>query len=420
MHKTIWQEDKLDSFDSLQENIETEVLVIGGGICGILTAYYLSEKFEVVLVEANKIASSRTGKTTAVITALQDALYNDLIRKLGKSFAKKYLNASLEAIEEYAKLSSIYDFDFERVNSYKYFKNQKYKLEKEYTAIQELGYSPIIEDDYALCFPNQAQMNPLKLISDLIKHFKIYENTKIVKIKNQTAYTDQYQIKAQHIVVATGYPFLKLKGLYPLKLTQKKSYVAVVEDIKSDKDFNAIGCEEGDLYFRTYKNKLFIGGNDQKTGNTIAGFTPVLRYIEKNYSEHKISFQWVNQDCITLDSLPYIGKYFKHQDIFVATGFNFWGMTGTMIAAHVITDAILKRNNPYAGLFSPNRRSPLLPLLENVGTAFMNLLKPKKRCTHLGCALYYNKEEEVYECPCHGSKYDKNGNVIYNPSNKNK
>ncbi|MDE6408466.1 MAG: FAD-dependent oxidoreductase [Anaeroplasmataceae bacterium] len=420
MSKTIWQKERMSTYESLRNDISTEVLVIGGGICGVLTAYYLSKYFKVVLVEADQIASSRTGKTTAVITALQDVYYKDLIKRFGKTTARLYLEANLNAIEEYDKLSSIYEFDFERVNSYKYFKNNQSKLEDEYLSIKSLGYTPSIEDDYAICFSNQAQMNPLKLISNLLDNFTIYENTKIVKIKNQIAYTDKNHIKAKHIIVATGYPFLRLKGLYPLKLTQKKSYVAVIEDINKDKDFNAIGCEEGDLYFRTYKNQLIIGGNDQKTGKTIEGFWPVLQYIEKNQSDKRISYQWINQDCITLDGLPYIGKYFKNQEVYVATGFNLWGMTGSMIAAQIFKDTLLGKTNPYLKIFEPSRKSPIIPLLINVKTALVNLVKLKKRCLHLGCGLYYNKEEGTYECPCHGSKYDKEGNVLFNPSNKNK
>lgn len=420
MQETLWDKKDLPTFEALKEDIQTEILVIGGGICGILTAYYLSKHFKVVLVEANRIAGSRTGKTTAVITALQDINYKDLIHKFGKTNAQLYLKANLDAIQEYEKLSAIYDFDFERVSSYKYFKNQKTKLEEEYNAIQSLGYTPSIEDNYAICFPNQAQMNPIKLISCLLDQFTIYENTKIIKIKNHIAYTNKNYIKARHIVVATGYPFLKLKGLYPLKVTQKKSYVVVINDVNKKTDFNAIGCDVGDLYFRTYKNHIIIGGNDQKTGKTIAGFFPILRYIEKNYPNHPVSYQWINQDCITLDGLPYIGKYFKNQEVYVATGFNLWGMTGSMIATKIITDAILGKDNSFNKIFKPTRKSPLLPLLSNIKTALINLLKWKKRCSHLGCALFYNQEENSYECPCHGTKYSSSGEIIFNPAQHNK
>ncbi|MDE7263810.1 MAG: FAD-dependent oxidoreductase [Anaeroplasmataceae bacterium] len=419
MQNTIWNQDKLPFYQTLNEDIETEILVIGGGICGILCAYYLSENHRVVLVEGNRIASSRTGKTTAVITALQDIYYKDIIRTMGKAAAKQYLEANLDAIEEYEKLSLQFNFNFERVNSYKYFKEDLKKMTQEKKAIDSLGYSSAIIKD-SICFPNQAQMNPIQLISQLVPSFQIFENTKIVKIKNQTAYTESNTIHAQHIIVATGYPFLRLKGAYPLKLSQKKSYVAVVETINPDFKYNAIGSKDNELYFRTYEDKLIIGGNDQKTGKKKNGFSPLIQYIQKNYPEHNVSYQWVNQDCVSIDGIPYIGKYFKHNNIYVATGFNLWGMTGSMIAALVLKDSIENRFNPYASLFDPYRYSPILGIAQNFLTACINLLKPKKRCTHLGCALFYNREEECYECPCHGTKYSSSGEVIFNPAQKNK
>lgn len=418
--QSLWQNIHLKSFPSLQESITTDVLVIGGGICGMLCAYQLSSKFNVVLVEAKQIASERTNKTTAVITALQDVLYKDLVNCQGKEIAKLYLDANLDAIQGYEELSKLFDFDFERVSSYKYFKNNKALMEKELETIQDLGYSAEITDDYAICFKNQAQMNPMKLLYHLQDKFKIYENTKIVKIKNTTAYTEHFTIHAKHIIVATGYPFLKLKGLYPLKLTQKKSYVAVLENMENKEKFNAIGYEEGDLYFRTYQDKLILGGNDQKTGKNNGGFIPILNHIVKHYANYPLSFQWVNQDCVSVDQLPYIGKYDKRYNVYVATGFNLWGMTGSMLASMILSDLIQQKLNKYLEIFNPYRKSPIFPILKNVGVALTNLLKPKRRCTHLGCALYYNKEEGVYECPCHGTKYTSSGEVIFTPAQKGK
>lgn len=419
MQTSLWQKIKLPSYDCLKENITTDVLVIGGGLCGILCAYRLSKmNVKVVLVEKETLACSRTNKTTAVITALQDICYSDLIEKKGKQAALQYLNACLEAIEEYRTLARSFDFDFESVPSYKYFKGDPIGLKKEVEAISALGYDVVVEDGEVIKFANQAQMNPLKLIQALIPYFTIYEHTEVLQIKNNKAYTEQHTIQAKQIIVATGYPFLKLQGLYPLKLTQKKSYVLVVENANPNQSFNAIGSLPENLYFRTYHHDLIVGGNDQKTGGYKGGFHQLLQYVLKNYPNHRISYQWVNQDCVSLDGLPYIGAY--KGDTFVATGFNLWGMSGSMLAAMILTDFILGQKNPYASLFDPNRPVPVFPLIKNVGIAVWNLIKPQKRCTHLGCALYYNKEEHAYECPCHGTKYDSEGNVVFNPATKPK
>ena len=138
---------------------------------------------------------------------------------------------------------------------------------------------------------------------------------------------------------------------------------------------------------------------------------------EKN---KEIINKWINIDCITLDGLPYIGRYSRFsKNMFVATGFNMWGMTKAMLSAHIIIDLIEGRKNKYENLFSPFRKMDKLPLLSNMVNSTKSLLTfGKKRCKHLGCALYYNNVDQTYECRCHGSKYDKEGNIIETPTQK--
>lgn len=428
MEKTIWTEE-LRRYPALNKDIETEVLVIGGGMCGILCAYRLAKSGKrVVLVEAERIGSGRTRKTTAVITALQDALYSKLKKKIGTDNTRLFLEANLEAVEEYKKMAREYDFDFEEVSSYKYATKDKKILLKELDVLSELGYSARFVDalaypfaiEGAIEFPKQGQMNPMKLIQNLIPFFEIYEDTRIRNIRNTTAFTEKHKIQAQHIIVATGYPFLKFRGFYFTKLIQNKSYVAVIPRDTGDEQGNAIGLDPADLYFRSYKDYLIIGGNDQKTGRYRQGFFPLLQHISKYYPDKEVQYLWVNQDCVSLDEMPYIGRYAK-KNVYVATGFNLWGMTGSMLASMVLADRICGKENRYEKLFSPKRKMLPLPLLANLGGAIAGMLQPTvKRCGHLGCGLFWNEKEKVYECSCHGSKYDKSGKLLFNPAQKDK
>lgn len=430
MQETIWESVRLPSFPSLNKNIETDVLVIGGGICGVLCAYRLSKAGKkVVLVEKNTLCSERTGRTTAVITALQDVWYADLIKQIGKAKAKLFLEANLEAVQEYKRLSEEFCFDFEEVSSYKYSTTGREELYREINALKDLGYTAGFTDSMecpfeiagAIEFKNQGQMNPFKLIRGLAEKLEIYEHTEIKNIKGNIAFTKEHMIHADDIVVCTGYPFLKLRGLYFPRLTQNKSYVMVIKCSALTEE-NAVGAKENQIYFRSYGDYLVIGGNDQKTGKYRNGFFPVLRYIHDYYPEHNIEFFWVNQDCVSVDSLPYIGSYAKSmKHVYLATGFNLWGMTGSMISSLLITDMILKQENRYRELFSPQRNTPVLPLLKNMGSAIKGMINFRtKRCGHLGCGLYWNEKEEVLECPCHGSKYTKDGKVIFGPAQKDK
>ena len=427
MNKTIWNEIDSDNYEKLSSNISTDVLVIGGGICGILCAYRLAkEKKNVILVEQNRIGGIKTRKTTAVITALQDLLYSDLVNTLGYEKARLYLESTLMAINEYKSLALEYDFDFEEVSSYKYSLSDTSVLIKEMAALRDLGYRAYYHENInlplnvngAIEFKNQVQINPLKLIDKLKNEFKIYENTKIVKIYENNAITKEgFKISANNIIVCSGYPFLKMKGMFPLKQYQEKSYVVAIKN-ESGFNGNVIGLNKDDLYFRSYKDYLIIGDNQTRTGNNINGFNRLEKYVKEVYNT-KILYKWINQDCVTLDSIPYIGKYGSFDNVYVCTGFNLWGMTGAMISSVLMCDYILKRDNKLFELFSTNRKINIGNAIKNTATAAKGLLSPGgKRCKHLGCKLKWNELDKTYECPCHGSKYDIDGKLLEGPSLK--
>lgn len=420
---TLWKK-RTRVFPTLEEDKETEVLVVGGGLCGLLTAYKLTlSGHQVIVVEANEIGSHRTGKTTACITALQDVYYSDLIKSIGYERTKQFLNANLDALEEYKKLSEEFAFDFEEVSSYKYSHDLE-TLKKEFIAFAKLGHPILLinhlrylhQTGNAIVLEHQGQMNPMMLVDALASKLTIYEHSKVEKIKKNTAYIGNHKITAKNIVIATGYPFYRFRGGFFMKLTQKKSFVLALRK-NINEATNAVGGHADDLYFRTYQDFLLVGGNDMPTGKMTDFFKPLNEFAERYATEALTEYKWVNQDCVSLDGLPYIGKYRFLQNVYVATGFNLWGMTGSMISANIITDLINGKKNALSSLFSPYRMMLAVPLLKNLSTALVHIIMPKKlRCTHLGCALVWNKQEQCYECPCHGSKFDKNGNPLETPA----
>ena len=429
MKNTIWSGYIDKDYPKLKEDIKTEVLIVGGGISGILCAYFLSlEGFKTVICESDKICSKKTLKTTATITALQDVMYSDLIKDIGLDKAKLYYEANEFALEEYKKLSTLYDFDFEECPSYKYAVDSDEKLKVELNILKVFGADVSVVKDMglpikinsAIKMESQGQMNPLKLVNSLKENLIIYEKTPIKSINSNTAYTEDFKIEFNHVVICTGYPFLKLKGLFPLKMHQKKSHVLAVQNNNGYKG-NGIGVLPTDIYFRNYKDYLVFGSNDVKTGNSMDGFENINSFIVKNYNVGNKIYCWINEDTITLDGLPYIGRYTKNsRNMYVCTGYNLWGMTASMLGAHIIRDLICGRVNKYGHLFSPSRKIVFKPLLENAKTAIKELFSfNKKRCSHLGCGLHYNSCDQTYECRCHGSKYDKDGNIIETPAQKN-
>jgi len=208
--------------------------------------------------------------------------------------------------------------------------------------------------------------------------------------------------------------------MYFMKLYQQRSFVIALENAPQ------LGCTtvdmvENGIYLRNYKNMLLVGGGDSRTGTKGGGFSAVREFAGRAFPEAKEVYAWTNQDCMSLDGVPYIGRYSPHMpNVYVATGFNEWGMTSSMVAAEILTDQICRRTNKEADVFVPSRNMFTGQLFTNLGTTLAHFIMPTpKRCSHLGCALKWNPEEKSWDCPCHGSRFSEDGKVIQNPAMKN-
>ncbi len=426
MH-SLWSETvTLPSFQPMNENIKTDVLIIGGGIAGILCAYHLHQAgVDYVLVEADTILSGITKDTTAKITSQHGLVYQKIEKEYGLEAAGLYLEANENAIEEYRKLADKYSCDLTKEINYVYSLTDKKKLEQELDVLYQLHYPANYCEKLplsfatagAVAFPNQAQFHPLKLLAKLAKPLHIYEHTKVQELIDTIALTNNGRIVADKIIVTTHFPFLNKHGSYFLKLYQHRSYVLA---LNSAPELSGMYVDESDtgLSFRSYKEYLLLGGGGHRTGKQGGNWKELREFTKQHYPEAKEVCHWATQDCITLDGIPYIGQYSKNTpNLYVATGFNKWGMTSAMTAALLLTDLILGRQNPYASVFSPSRSILHPQLFANVLESTINLLTPaKKRCPHLGCALKWNKAEHAWDCPCHGSRFTEKGELIDNPA----
>lgn len=428
--KSIWTDNTtLSEFPKLDHDISTDVLIIGGGMAGILTAYLLKQKnIKCILVEQNHICNGITGNTTAKITFQHGLIYHKILKSYGIEKAEMYLNAGISAFNKYAELCKNCDCDYEIKNNYVYSTNNRSKLEREIKALEKIGFKaefcesiPLpIETVGAVMFPNQAQFNPLKFISFISDGLEIYENTHIREMIGTTAITDEGKIFAKRVVVATHFPFINKHGSYFLKLYQHRSYVLALENAQNVDGMYVDENHKG-LSFRNYKEYLLVGGGGHRTGKKSRNFEEFKNFTETKYPMAKEKYFWAAQDCMSLDSIPYIGHYSKRTpDLYVATGFNKWGMTGSMTSAMIISDMLSNVENKYADVFNPSRNIIKPQLFANGFEAIINLITPTtKRCPHLGCALKWNTLEHSWDCPCHGSRFDQNGKVIDNPSNGN-
>lgn len=426
-----WEESvKKPRFESLKGDLDTEVLIIGGGITGILCGYELWKAgVDYTIVEANEICSGVTHNTTAKITFHHGAIFHTMVDRFGEHTARLYVKAQNEALERYKELCKNIDCDFEVKDSYVYSLNNKAKIKREVLALRKLG----IKADYvkelnlpfktagAVRVENQAQFNPLKFLSEISKELTIYENTKVTDLVPGGAVTNHGKIKAESIIVATHFPFLNKHGGYFLKLYQYRSYEIALNGAAL---FDDVYVDENDrgMSFRSYNGMLLVGGGGHRTGKNGGNWQELSDFAKKYYPKASEVGRWATQDCMSLDKIPYIGKYSKNTpNLYVATGFSKWGMTGSMTSAIILCDLICGKQNPYADIFSPQRRSLFPQLAINGAEAVLSLLTPTvPRCPHMGCALKYNKAEHTWDCPCHGSRFEKDGRLINNPATDDK
>ena len=429
MNKSVWDESKLPSFSELKGDIKTDVLVIGGGIAGILTAYFLDRAgVDYILVEKERICSGTTHNTTGKITYQHGLIYHKILKSRGIETAKGYLFANKAAFEKYAELCKNIDCDYEIRDNYVYASEDKSreKLEDELGALYRIGYkaefSPELELPQktfgAVKFKNQAQFNPLKFLAQISDGLNIYENTHVKEMINNTAVTDRGKIRAEQVIVTTHFPFINKHGSYFLKLYQHRSYVIALENAA---DVNGMYVDESKtgMSFRNYGKYLLLGGGGHRTGKDGGTWNELREFAKIHYPQAEEKYFWSAQDCMSLDSVPYIGRYSSRtRMLYTASGFNKWGMTGAMLSAMMLSNAVMGKESEFAYVFNPSRSILKPQLAVNGFETVKNLCTiSEKRCPHLGCALKYNSAEHSWDCACHGSRFSQSGKVLDNPAN---
>lgn len=491
--KSIWENDirQNTKFNNLSDNVSTDVCIIGGGITGISTAYELFKRnIDFALLEKDNICSKTTNFSSAKVTSQHGIIYSELAHKYGLNFAKKYLSANNEAISNIKDIidSENIKCDFKYENSFVFTQNVSDVdiLKDEFKILNKLEFSDIeflndIDIDINTCaaikFKNQASFNPVKYTLSLAniiynKNKNIFENTYVVNISkdndNYLVYTPDNTISCKSIVIATHFPIKDIPGFYFLKMYQNTSYIIAVDIGDNKFEGMYINYEDPTISIRALeqnnKTILLIGGNNNKTGDidTKDKYSSLEKLAYKLYPDCNILNRWNTQDCISIDKVPYIGRFSKYMpNIFVGTGFNKWGMTTSNIAANIITDMILGKHNKYENVFRATRYRLAKNVKEvyyianqTVQSMIINKFKIKEEnidaipndmgkiikvngvnvgvykdmegkvhqvspyCSHLKCLLTFNSLDKTWDCPCHGSRFDIYGNVINSPASR--
>ncbi|MET1013865.1 MAG: FAD-dependent oxidoreductase [Paenisporosarcina sp.] len=492
--KSYWREKQRNSmYPSLEENLSTDVLVVGAGIVGVTAAYLLAkEGANVTVIEGSNIASGTTGFTTAKVTAQHGPIYHQLIKNFGEEKAKQYYNANQVALENIRNLVQTLSIDCDLEDRdavlYAEFEEGKQLLREEKQAYDTLEIPGDLSSaipslpfsvEETLSMPNQAQFHPVKYVVALVEEAKklgvtFYEQTRAMKVKNgdpvSVELMNGYEIMAKQLLVTSHFPFNDEDGLYFARLAPKRSYVvcAKVSDTKLNGMY--INVEKPTRSIRTAQGEkgetyVLVGGEGHKTGQnkveTIKSYETLANFAKQHFPVESIDYHWSAQDLTTLDQIPYVGKIMTGMsNIFVATGFDKWGMTNGTNAAYLLKDLCLNNSNPYQDLFDPTRSKLKVEdaknlIKENTNVAVelvkgkfirpsntleelqtdegkivmlnqhktgayrdhqgkIHLVKPT--CTHMGCDVNWNDAERSWDCPCHGSRFSYTGEVLQGPA----
>ena len=486
-----WNIENNTNFDELKEDIDTDICIIGGGLTGLTTAYYLSKQNkDVVILERDKVCSHTSGGNTGKVTSQHGLFYKYLSDSKGETFAKKYLEANESAIkniENIIKEENI-QCDFEKQSAYVFTKQEKEleKIKNEVDTVNKISdISQFVEKVQlpinalgAIEFKNQAKYHPVKYADGLCKAIvknngRIFEHSKAIDLKSENGknvvYLDNYKITANYVVIATRYPIINFPGYHFLKMYQSTSYSIIVDTNSDVPEGMYISSETPTVSFRSIKNGdkklLQIVGYDYKTGTEILedGYKKLEDIAKSMYPNSQVKYKWIAEDCISLDKIPYIGEFSNLlNNVYVATGYNKWGITSSNIAATIIFDKILGRKNIYEDVFKSTRMEPVKNREEvkNIVKEATNSILLKKFqvpeeelkdvqkehgeiieyngskvgiykdkngvihqvkpiCTHLGCELSFNNVDKTWDCPCHGSRFMYEGESIEAPSIKN-
>lgn len=391
MSDSIWSDGgriQLPQYEKLTRIRKVDVTIVGGGLCGILCAYFLKEAgVECVLLEGGRIGDGTVKHAMAQVTSQHGLIYSRLLETLGEEKARMYLDANEFALRKYRELAASIDCDFEEKSSYIYSRADRDKIEKEVQVANILGMqaefcdTPELPFDTvgAVRFPNQAQINPVKFLYGLIKDIEksdkvtIFERMPVDDWIKGTTWSGLYITIPKSIICATHFPFYNKAGGYNNKLYKKRMYMLALEDAPQLSGMYADEAGSGPI-LRSYGNMLLAGGKAHRIGKE-DGWYNLRKELSLYYPNAKEKDHWTVQDYVSLDGIPYIGPYSeKTPDMYVATGFNGWGMTCAMAAALLLTDAILKgtkangatESYPWGEVFYPARKIERLQYFTNI------------------------------------------------------
>lgn len=399
MNESLWiQECPLSNFPSLKNDIEVNTLIIGAGIAGLTTAYYLSKAHQsIAIIEADHVGYGASGRSTGKITSQHGFIYHDLIAEYGYEKAKLYYSANEEAIDSIEEIVNEYqiDCDFKRVSSvlFAFDEMKKAKLQDEYQACLDLDIpcTYIDKTNYpfsiigGIRFDKQAQFQPLKYLQGLARilvdqGISIYEQTtadQLYDVSNGYRITckNKHTIHAKQVVIATQFPFIDRGHFYFSRMYSDASFLSAAPCSLPLGDDQLISIDDDSRSYRTYQNKLIAGGGVHKSGQfDKLKYDDFILHNKSMFQLGDDDITWSSQDYMSFDHIPYIGCMEKgNPNLLIASGFNKWGNTSGTIAGKLLCAYLLENESQYQDLYDPHRFKGIFSaqfIKENMNVAY--------------------------------------------------
>jgi glycine/D-amino acid oxidase-like deaminating enzyme/nitrite reductase/ring-hydroxylating ferredoxin subunit len=473
-------------YPQLDGDLEVDVAVIGGGIAGLTTALLLRDDgARVAVLEAGRVGRGVTGCTTAKVSALQSTIYSTIVRRHDQQTAAVYAEASQAGVERIAALATerSIDCDLQRRDAYTYAArpDQRAKVKQEADATRAAGLPIEFVDQPDLPFPtsgavrlaDQLEIHPVHYVQGLAAAVAgdgsfVFEQTRAERVVEGSpceVHTQSGVVRAEHVVVASHFPYLD-RGGYFARLKPERSY-CIAARLASGSPPRGMSISAGTptRSVRSAGDLLIVGGEGHPTGTkdaTTERFERLADFAHDHWDVAEVTHRWSAQDPTHYDHLPLIGPYHpRAKRLWVSAAFMKWGFATATFGAMILADRIAGRGNPWAAAFSPNRLSPRsLHEVGEVGGKFVldtvaDRVRPAQartaadvpvgdgrvvadglgkkgvyraadgslhavslRCTHMGCLVRYNSAERSWDCPCHGSRFDVDGAVLEGPAVK--
>ncbi len=439
----IWLTNKTASHLPLRGRQQAEAVVVGGGLCGVTTAYLLAQGgLNVVLLEADRLGHGASGHTMAKVTVQHGLIYSHLKKRWSPEVAQAYALSQSSALSAMAGLVEDMHIScgwtWQDASLYALNREEELLLETEEEAAQEAGLAASLKTGgecpipvkKLLTIPAQAMFDPYAYLIALAGAFsalggRIYEDSRVRAVSTQSVSTETGSVHAPFVVIATHFPIINFPGWYFLRARQQRSHVVALEGAPAFQGMY-LHIAQGGFSLRKQDGLTLLSAFDYTCGMQTDMDHDALLYhqAEALFPGSTAVAAWHGQDLISADHLPFIGPYSRRTpNHFVVSGFSKWGMTGSMAAAQAISARILGEPLPESGIYDPARRirrsiTPVLSTIAATTGAYVAGL-PRKlapRCPHMGCKLKYVASTSSWDCPCHGSRFDSIGRIKDGPA----